>query len=121
MRLARRAVPSGSLVVDRSMPAATRPQDHCPCAATRVCVCCLGQTKEGPLTRAPAPCLPRALIPQAFDRHMNMILENVKEMWTEVSGRGKGAKKSKPVAKDRFIPKLFLRGDMVILVLKNPV
>ena len=72
-------------------------------------------------TRAPAPCLPRALIPQAFDRHMNMILENVKEMWTEVSGRGKGAKKSKPVAKDRFIPKLFLRGDMVILVLKNPV
>ena len=52
---------------------------------------------------------------------MNMILENVKEMWTEVSGRGKGAKKSKPVAKDRFIPKLFLRADMVILVLKNPV
>mmetsp|Transcript_12371 Transcript_12371/g.52047 ORF Transcript_12371/g.52047 Transcript_12371/m.52047 type:complete len:105 (-) Transcript_12371:209-523(-) len=58
---------------------------------------------------------------KAFDRHMNMILENVKEMWTEAGERGKGAKKGTAVAKDRFIPKLFLRGDSVILVLKNPV
>lgn len=28
---------------------------------------------------------------------------------------------AKPVAKDRFISKLFLRGDSVILVLKNPL
>ena len=32
----------------------------------------------------------------------------------------KGKKKSKPVNKDRFISKMFLRGDSVILVLKNP-
>jgi small nuclear ribonucleoprotein (snRNP)-like protein len=25
---------------------------------------------------------------KAFDRHCNMILENVKEMWTEVRGKG---------------------------------
>ena len=27
---------------------------------------------------------------QAFDRHCNMVLENVKEMWTEVPKTGKG-------------------------------
>lgn len=84
---------------------------------------------------------------KAFDRHCNMVLENVKEMWTEVRHRccaarhtirhstsrplcvspaaqvprtGKGQKKAKPVYKDRFITKLFLRGDSVILVLRNP-
>ena len=30
-----------------------------------------------------------------------MVLENVKEMWTEVPRAGKGKKKSKPVNKDR--------------------
>ena len=34
---------------------------------------------------------------------------------------GKGKKKAKPVNKDRFISKMFLRGDSVILVLKNPL
>ncbi|KAH8869327.1 putative small nuclear ribonucleoprotein Sm D2 isoform 1 [Schistosoma japonicum] len=58
---------------------------------------------------------------KAFDRHCNMVLENVKEMWTEVPRPGKGKKKSKPVNKDRFISKLFLRGDSVILVLRNPL
>jgi small nuclear ribonucleoprotein D2 len=48
---------------------------------------------------------------KAFDRHCNMVLENVKEMWTEKSGKDKG------VNKDRFISKMFLRGDSVILVL----
>ncbi|KAG0365306.1 Small nuclear ribonucleoprotein Sm D2 [Gamsiella multidivaricata] len=51
---------------------------------------------------------------KAFDRHCNMVLENVKEMWTEVPKAGKG-KKLKPVNKERFISKLFLRGDSVIL------
>lgn len=51
---------------------------------------------------------------KAFDRHCNMVLENVKEMWTEVPKSGKG-KKAKPVNKDRFISKMFLRGDTVIL------
>ncbi|CAG8909070.1 unnamed protein product [Penicillium egyptiacum] len=60
---------------------------------------------------------------KAFDRHCNMVLENVKEMWTE---KPKGAK-GKGVNKDRFISKmyvhqtgkrsLFLRGDSVILIL----
>jgi len=58
---------------------------------------------------------------KAFDRHCNMVLENVKEMWTEAPKTGKGKKKSKPVNKDRFISKMFLRGDSVILVLRNPL
>ncbi|KAJ5653921.1 hypothetical protein N7520_011151 [Penicillium odoratum] len=50
---------------------------------------------------------------KAFDRHCNMVLENVKEMWTEKPNGSKG----KGVNKDRFISKMFLRGDSVILVL----
>lgn len=38
-----------------------------------------------------------------FVRHCNMVLENVKEMWTEVPKSGKGKKKSKPVNKDRSL------------------
>ena len=70
-----------------------------------------------------------------------MVLENVKEMWTEIP-RVSGGKKGRPVNKDRFISKMcvvslipknchpwsetdaqtddlcrFLRGDSVILVL----
>ncbi|GAA5980469.1 hypothetical protein JCM5350_001510 [Sporobolomyces pararoseus] len=52
---------------------------------------------------------------KAFDRHANMVLENVKEMWTEAP-KGKGRK---PVNKDRFVSKMFLRGDSVVLVLRN--
>jgi len=58
---------------------------------------------------------------KAFDRHCNMVLENVREMWTEVPKTGKGQAKAKPVNKDRFISKMFLRGDSVILVLRNPL
>eukprot|EP00052_Salpingoeca_macrocollata_P030617 m.320281 g.320281 ORF g.320281 m.320281 type:complete len:131 (-) comp23911_c0_seq1:22-414(-) len=57
---------------------------------------------------------------KAFDRHCNLVLENVKEMWTEVPKAGKGKKKAKPIDKDRYISKMFLRGDTVILVLRNP-
>ena len=57
---------------------------------------------------------------KAFDRHFNMVLENVKEVWTEAPKMGKGKSKAKPVNKDRFISKMFLRGDSVILVLRNP-
>ncbi|CAL4903270.1 unnamed protein product [Urochloa decumbens] len=86
---------------------------------------------------------------RAFDRHCNMVLENVREMWTEVCDHillafvfvslsciplficeclfvlqvpktGKGKKKALPVNKDRFISKMFLRGDSVIIVLRNP-
>ncbi|KAM0032275.1 putative phosphogluconate dehydrogenase (NADP(+)-dependent, decarboxylating) [Helianthus debilis subsp. tardiflorus] len=57
---------------------------------------------------------------RAFDRHYNMVLENVREMWTEVPKTGKGKKKALPVKKDRFISKMFLRGDSVIIVPRNP-
>ncbi|KAL9995596.1 putative phosphogluconate dehydrogenase (NADP(+)-dependent, decarboxylating) [Helianthus debilis subsp. tardiflorus] len=53
---------------------------------------------------------------RAFDRHYKMVLENVREMWTEVPKTGKGKKKALPVNKDRFISKMFLRGDSVIIV-----
>eukprot|EP01060_Flectonema_neradi_P005129 TRINITY_DN13401_c0_g1_i1.p1 TRINITY_DN13401_c0_g1~~TRINITY_DN13401_c0_g1_i1.p1 ORF type:complete len:134 (+),score=14.05 TRINITY_DN13401_c0_g1_i1:51-404(+) len=56
---------------------------------------------------------------KAFDRHMNLVLENVQEIWTELPKPGKGKKKSKPRHKFRFISKLFLRGDSVILIVKN--
>lgn len=49
----------------------------------------------------------------------SQILENVKEMWTEYPKSSKGGK-AKPIKKDRFISKMFLRGDSVILVLRNP-
>eukprot|EP01123_Difflugia_compressa_P012645 TRINITY_DN5500_c0_g1_i1.p1 TRINITY_DN5500_c0_g1~~TRINITY_DN5500_c0_g1_i1.p1 ORF type:complete len:123 (+),score=35.29 TRINITY_DN5500_c0_g1_i1:43-411(+) len=58
---------------------------------------------------------------KAFDRHCNMVLENVREMWSEVPKAGKGQSKAKPINKDRFISKMFLRGDSVILVLRNPL
>ncbi|KAF2845572.1 small nuclear ribonucleoprotein Sm D2 [Plenodomus tracheiphilus IPT5] len=53
---------------------------------------------------------------KAFDRHCNMVLENAKEMWTETPRLANGSYGRK-VNKDRFISKLFLRGDSVILVL----
>lgn len=53
---------------------------------------------------------------KAFDRHCNMVLENVKEMWSETPRNADG-KKGKPINRDRFISKLFLRGDSVVLVL----
>ncbi|XP_062035305.1 small nuclear ribonucleoprotein Sm D2-like [Lepus europaeus] len=54
---------------------------------------------------------------KAFDRHCNMV----KEMWTELPKSGKGKKKSKPVNKDCYISNMFLRGDSVIMVLRNPL
>lgn len=57
-----------------------------------------------------------------------MVLENVKEMWTDApktgggsgGGAAKGGARRARVARDRFVPKMFLRGDSVILVLRNP-
>lgn len=44
---------------------------------------------------------------KAFDRHCNMVLENVKEMWTETPRNADG-KKGRPVNKDRFISKMWV-------------
>ena len=41
---------------------------------------------------------------KAFDRHCNMVLENVKEMWTEKPKGNKG----KGVNKDRFVSKMYV-------------
>ncbi|CAF1050176.1 unnamed protein product [Rotaria magnacalcarata] len=70
---------------------------------------------------------------KAFDRHCNMVLENATELWQETpkSSKAKAAATaapgeegktsgSKPVNKERYISKMFLRGDSVILILKNP-
>lgn len=53
---------------------------------------------------------------KAFDRHCNLVMTDVTEVWTERGRRGKGAKKARAANKERFLPKLFLRGDSVILV-----
>ena len=50
---------------------------------------------------------------------MNMVLENACEIWTEMPKSGKG-KRAKPMNRERYISKMFLRGDSVILVIKNP-
>jgi small nuclear ribonucleoprotein (snRNP)-like protein len=55
---------------------------------------------------------------RAFDRHLNMVLEEVKEMWTTETKAGYDKRTPKPVHKDRVLAKLFLRGDSVILVVK---
>ena len=48
-----------------------------------------------------------------------MVLENVCEMWTEMP-KGNRGKKSHPVPRERYVSKMFLRGDSVVLVLRNP-
>mmetsp|Transcript_8327 Transcript_8327/g.12662 ORF Transcript_8327/g.12662 Transcript_8327/m.12662 type:complete len:131 (+) Transcript_8327:38-430(+) len=58
---------------------------------------------------------------KAFDRHCNMVLEDVTEIWSERPKTEKGQKREKKVNRERTIPKMFLRGDCVICVLKNPL
>jgi hypothetical protein len=48
------------------------------------------------------------------------LLEDVKEMWTETSKGGKGKQRGTAVNKDRYVSKMFLRGDSVILIVSNP-
>lgn len=51
---------------------------------------------------------------------LGRVLTDVKEMWTEQPKTGKGKNKAKAVNKDRYVSKMFLRGDSVVLVLRNP-
>lgn len=53
---------------------------------------------------------------KAFDRHQNMVLENVREIWTERGRRGRGVKRARASNRERFIGKMFLRGDSVIMI-----
>jgi small nuclear ribonucleoprotein D2 len=41
-------------------------------------------------------------------------------MWTENSKGGKGKTRGAAVNKDRYVSKMFLRGDSVILIVSNP-
>lgn len=41
-------------------------------------------------------------------------------MWTETSKGGKGKQRGTAINKERFVSKLFLRGDSVILIVSNP-
>ena len=43
---------------------------------------------------------------KAFDRHCNMVLENVKEMWTEAGAKNAAGKRGRAVNKDRFVSKM---------------
>ena len=56
---------------------------------------------------------------RGFDVYVNMVLEDVRELWTEVPRGAKGSR-AQPVNKDRVIRKMFLRGDNVIVVVANP-
>lgn len=50
---------------------------------------------------------------KAFDRHCNMVLENVKEMWTErpKGDKGRGVNKDRFISKMYGLPRLRLVGD----------
>jgi hypothetical protein len=56
------------------------------------------------------------IIPPVFLAH----LPRLPLLLLQIPKTGKGAKASRPVNRDRFISKMFLRGDSVILVLRNP-
>ena len=51
---------------------------------------------------------------KSFDRHCNMVLDEVTEFWMEKT------KSKKSINRERYLNKLFLRGDSVILVVLNP-
>ena len=40
---------------------------------------------------------------KAFDRHFNMVLENVVEMWTVLPKKGKGTKKATAANRERYM------------------
>lgn len=52
---------------------------------------------------------------KAFDRHCNMILENVREFWNETAPNDRKRK----IVRERFVLKMFLRGDSVIVILNH--
>jgi small nuclear ribonucleoprotein (snRNP)-like protein len=55
---------------------------------------------------------------RAFDSHFNMVLEGVREMWTTEDIVRYDKRTPKPGHRDRFLRKMFLRGDSVIIVVK---
>jgi small nuclear ribonucleoprotein D2 len=49
---------------------------------------------------------------RAFDRHMNLIMENVKELWVDKNFQKKN------IYHEKIFSKLILRGDSIILIAK---
>lgn len=59
---------------------------------------------------------------KAYDRHFNMVLVNVHELRHEGSGGGGGGGLATAAAvRERYIPKMFVRGDSVVFVLRMPL
>lgn len=52
---------------------------------------------------------------KAFDKHCNILIYNVKEVWTVKSWESKTH-----VTKERYISQAFLRGDNIIMIVKCP-
>ena len=70
-----------------------------------------------PAVAASAVCvLPRA----HTQTHPHTPLPPHTHTTAQIPKTGTGKKASRPVNKDRFVSKMFLRGDSVILVLRNP-
>merc|ERR1712146_205404 len=55
---------------------------------------------------------------RSFDKHCNLMLEDVTEIWKEETSNQKSLKK-KVIIKEKFIPKLFFRGDAIVLLLSQ--
>mmetsp|Transcript_3586 Transcript_3586/g.7420 ORF Transcript_3586/g.7420 Transcript_3586/m.7420 type:complete len:85 (+) Transcript_3586:1877-2131(+) len=49
---------------------------------------------------------------KAFDKHINLVLENVKEIWITTKKDGKLVNHEKKIAK------MILRGDSVVMILR---
>lgn len=49
---------------------------------------------------------------KAFDKHINLVLEDVKELWSTAKINGK------IIQQEKFIPKMILRGDSVVMILQ---
>ncbi|AIB09630.1 small nuclear ribonucleoprotein Sm D2 (nucleomorph) [Lotharella oceanica] len=50
---------------------------------------------------------------RSFDKHCNLIIENVTEIWHEKKKNNK-----KIITKEKYSPIIFLRGDTIIIVSK---
>lgn len=52
---------------------------------------------------------------KAFDKHCNMLIYDIKELWTEKNWKNKTRK-----SQERYIAQSFLRGDNIIMIVKCP-
>ena len=82
--------------------------------STVSCVFILSPVYEDKLVRFDTNLFP-ALVSFIF-----RLLEDVKEMWTETSKGGKEKTRGTAVNMDRYVSKMFLRGDSVIIIVTNP-